>query len=127
MKTCAYAQLLNSAFVDSMEEDIDVMQRFNSFAEEMNEEKRQQLRVRPVDVLVISPRVHFDEVAANHIGSLPKSMRMFLKTIGATRPSGGASVASYLLFEASYCQDLMRHGYEDCMAQKDKVREFLGK
>ena len=122
-----FAQLLNSAFVDSMEEDIDVMQRFNSFAEEMNEEKRQQLRVRPVDVLVISPRVHFDEVAANHIGSLPKSMRMFLKTIGATRPSGGASVASYLLFEASYCQDLMRHGYEDCMAQKDKVREFLGK
>ena len=120
-----FAQLLNSAFVDSMEEDIDMMQRFNRFTEDMNETKRQQLHVRPVEVLVISPSVHFDEVAANHVSSLPKSMRLFLKTIGATRPSGGASVASYLLFEASYCQDLMRHGYEDCMAQADKVREFL--
>lgn len=120
-----FAQLLNSAFVDSMEEDIDMMQRFNRFIDEMNETRRQQLHVRPVEVLVISPSIHFDEVAASHISSLPKSMRLFLKTIGATRPSGGASVASYLLFEASYCQDLMRHGYADCMAQADKVRAFL--
>jgi NTE family protein len=121
-----FTQLLNSAFVDSMEEDIDMMQRFNRFIEDMSTEKQQQLRVRPVDVLVISPSIHFDEVAANHISSLPESMRLFLKTIGATRPSGGASVASYLLFEASYCQELMQHGYADCMAQADKVREFLG-
>ncbi|HSC75491.1 MAG TPA: patatin-like phospholipase family protein [Pseudomonadales bacterium] len=120
-----FAQLLNSAFVDSMEEDIDMMQRFNHFIGEISKEKQQQLRVRPVDVLVISPSVHFDEVATRHIGSLPKAMRVFLKTIGATRPSGGASIASYLLFEASYCQELMRNGYADCMAQADKVKEFL--
>jgi NTE family protein len=120
-----FAQLMNSAFIDAMEEDIDMMHRFNNFIEEINEKKRQELNVRPVDVLVISPSIHFDEVAASHIGSLPKAMRVFLKTIGATRPGGGASVASYLLFEASYCQELMQHGYADCMAQEDKVRSFL--
>lgn len=120
-----FAQLLNTAFIDAVEEDIDMMNRFNRFIEEINENKRQEFNVRPVDVLVISPSIHFDEVAANHIGSLPKAMRVFLKTIGATRPGGGASVASYLLFEASYCNELMRHGYADCMAQADKVRSFF--
>jgi NTE family protein len=81
--------------------------------------------VRAVETLVISPSVHFDEIAAKHIGSLPKSLRLFLKTIGATRPSGGASIASYLLFESSYCEELMHHGYKDCMVQAEKVKNFL--
>ncbi|HQQ73963.1 MAG TPA: patatin-like phospholipase family protein, partial [Pseudomonadales bacterium] len=116
-----FAQLLNSAFIDAMEEDIDMMQRFNKFINEMDENKREQMRVRPVEVLVIEPSVRFDELASRHIQSLPKAMRIFLKTIGATQPGRGASIASYLLFEASYCQDLMQHGYADCMAQADKV------
>lgn len=120
-----FAQLLNSAFIDAMEEDIDMMQRFNHFIVEMNEKKREQMRVRPVDVLVISPSIRFDELAANHIDDLPRAMRVFLKTIGATRTGGGTSVASYLLFEAPYCHALMRYGYLDCMAQSDKVRDFL--
>lgn len=120
-----FAQMMNSAFVDSMEEDINMMHRFNDFTQGLSEEKRREMGVRPVDVLVISPRVHFDDVAARHIGSLPLSIQTFLKTVGATRPSGGASIASYLLFEASYCRELMQHGYDDCMAQADKVKAFL--
>ena len=120
-----FAQLLNSAFIDAMEEDIDMMQRFNQFINEMDEDKWEQMRVRPVEVLVIEPSIRFDELASRHIQSLPKAMRIFLKTIGATQPGRGASIASYLLFEASYCQDLMRHGYADCMAQEEKVKKFL--
>ncbi|MEZ5494376.1 MAG: patatin-like phospholipase family protein [Pseudomonadales bacterium] len=120
-----FAQMLNSAFVDAMEEDINMMHRFNKFVSNISDEKRKSLNVREVDTLVISPSIHFDEIAAKHIGSLPKSLQLFLRTIGATRPSGGASIASYLLFEASYCEELMQHGYEDCMAQAEKVKSFL--
>lgn len=120
-----FAQMLNSAFVDSMEEDINMMHRFNNFIHELNDEKREAMHVKAVDVLVISPTIHFDEVAAKHTASLPKPLHLFLKTIGATRPTGGASIASYLLFEASYCQELIRHGYDDCMAQAEKVKQFL--
>ena len=120
-----FAQMLNSAFVDSMEEDINMMNRFNEFVRDFSEEKQQDLRVREVETLVISPSVHFDDIAAKHIGSLPKPLRVFLKTIGATRPAGGASIASYLLFEETYCKELIEHGYSDCMAQSEKVRSFL--
>ena len=120
-----FAQMLNSAVVDSMEEDINMMHRFNEFARDINEDKRESLHLRDVDVLTISPSIHFDDVAAEHIDSLPKPLRVFLKTIGATRPTGGASIASYLLFESSYCQELIRCGYNDCMAQAERVKHFL--
>lgn len=118
-------QLLNSAFIDSVEEDIDMMLRFNRLIEEVDGDRDEVLGMRPVDVLVIVPSIRFDEVAANHVKDLPQSLRVFLRTIGATAAGGGSSLASYLLFEAGYCQELMQHGYRDCMEQADTVREFV--
>ena len=102
-----------------------MMQRFNRFIDVVDGEQKEVLGMRPVDVRVIVPSIHFDEVAANHIKDLPQSLRVFLRTIGATRTGGGASLASYLLFESGYCQALMQHGYRDCMDQADTVREFV--
>lgn len=120
-----FAQLLNSAFIDSLEEDLDMLQRFNRFIEEVDAVKRQHLGMKPIEVLMISPSVRFDELAANHIAELPNAMRVFLKTIGATRKGGGPSIASYLLFESGYCSELIRYGYQDCMAQSENVAAFL--
>lgn len=120
-----FAQMLNSAFVDSMEEDINMMHRFNDFVHNCNGNNKNDLNARAVDTLVISPSVHFDDIAAKHIASLPKPLQGFLKTIGAARSGGGASIASYLLFESTYCEELILHGYEDCMAQAEKVKAFL--
>ncbi len=120
------AQLLNSAFIDSVEEDIDMMRRFNHFIEEVDGDQQTVLGMRQVDVRVIVPSIRFDEVAADHIKDMPQSLRVFLRTIGATNTGGGASLASYLLFEAGYCRVLMEHGYKDCMEQADTVREFIG-
>jgi len=119
-------QLLNSAFIDSMEEDIEMLERFNAFIRKLSKEQCDLLGVRPVEVMHISPSIAFDEIAADHVQNLPRSMRAFLKTIGATRSGGGSSVASYLLFESGYCQELMDHGYKDCIKQQDEIREFLG-
>lgn len=119
-------QLLNSAFIDAMEEDIEMLRRMNNLAGELNTQERQQTATRPVEVMVISPSVRFDDVAANHVGSLPQSLRVFLRTIGATNRGGGLGLASYLLFESSYCRELMEHGYRDCMKQSEKIRTFIG-
>ena len=118
--------LLNSAFIDAMEEDIEMLRRFNNLIASLDAQERQQLAAHKVDVLVISPSVRLSDVAANHIHSLPQSLRVFLRTIGATRRGGGLGLASYLLFEAGYCRELMALGYGDCMKQADKVRQFVG-
>ncbi len=120
-----FTQLLSSAFIDSVEEDISTMERFNRFLMEIEPGKRAQIQAQPVDVLALSPSISFDEIALRHVKYLPRSMRIFLKTIGATRKTGGSSITSYLLFEAHYCQELMDCGYADGLAQADKIREFM--
>jgi NTE family protein len=75
-------------------------------------------------VLVISPSQPLDLIAARHRHELPKALRMFLRGPGATKVSG-AGVLSYLLFEPGYCNELIELGYQDAMAQKAHLIEFL--
>tara|TARA_R110002167_G_scaffold51187_3_gene148315 strand:+ start:330 stop:1463 length:1134 start_codon:yes stop_codon:yes gene_type:complete len=120
------SQLLNSAFIDSMDEDVDMVKRFNSFSEALTKEKQKELNVNTVDVLVIEPTVKFDELAGQYMQNLPRSMRGMLKIIGANPTGGGSSLASYILFEKQYCRALIKGGYEDAMHQSEKIREFIG-
>lgn len=120
-------QLLNSAFIDSMSEDLEMLERFNDFIEDIDEERRKELKVKPVDVLHIKPRIAFDELAAEHFSSLPLSMRVFLKTIGATPKGGGSSLSSYVLFESGYCKALIAEGFKDALAQSDEIKAFFAK
>jgi NTE family protein len=38
----------------------------------------------------------------------------------------GARVLSYLLFERAYCRHLMRLGFADATAQRERILNFLG-
>lgn len=120
------SQLLNSAFIDSLEEDVDLVKRFNTFSEAMTKQKRNELKINTVDVLVIEPTIRFDELAGRYIQYLPPSMRGLLTIIGANPKGGGSSLASYILFQRHYCQALIRGGYKDAMDQAEKIREFIG-
>ncbi|NCP66460.1 MAG: patatin-like phospholipase family protein [Paraglaciecola sp.] len=118
--------LLNSAFIDSLEEDIQMLQRFNRFADGLTVEKQQELKVRPVDVLVIKPSLDFEQLAGRFTHHLPRSMRFLLSIIGANRKGGGSSLASYILFEKEFCKALIDCGYHDALAQAEQLRQFVG-
>jgi NTE family protein len=120
------SQLLNSAFIDSLEEDVDMVKRINTFSQELSKEARKKLKVNTVDALVIEPSIKFDELAGKYIQNLPSSMRGLLKIIGANPAGGGSSLASYILFDKEYCSVLIKSGYEDAMSQAEKIREFIG-
>ena len=52
-------------------------------------------------------------------------MRTTMRIIGATGKSGGASLASYLLFEKAFCEELIDYGYRDAMAQREDILAFF--
>lgn len=118
--------LLNSTFIDNLESDLELLGRLNMLGQMLPQNQRKKhLGLAPVDVLVISPSKKIDEIAARHRHQLPASLRLFLRGPGATRANGGG-VLSYLLFERSYCNELIELGYQDAMSKKEQLSAFLG-
>lgn len=119
--------ILNSLFVDTLEGDVERLERINRTLSVIPEPVRRQngIALRDVEVLKIYPSQPIDEIAADHIGELPRTLRFFLRGSGATR-SPGATAVSYLLFEPGFTRSLMSLGYRDAMKRENEIRAFLG-
>ncbi len=118
--------MLNSTFIDSLEGDIELLERLNHFTRLVPGGATERgLGIAPVEVLVIAPSQPIDEIAARHRQELPAALRLFLRGPGATRTSG-AGVLSYLLFEAAYCSELIELGRSDALAKAEELARFLG-
>jgi len=118
--------LLNSTFIDSLESDIELLERMNQMCRLLPSNlPAKSSAIKPVDVLVIAPSQPLDHIAARHWHELPRTLRMFLRGPGAKK-AGGAGVLSYLLFESGYCNELIELGYQDAMAKKTELVRFLG-
>jgi NTE family protein len=118
---------LNSIFLDSLYADIERLQRINRTISLISPEKLKEagLPLRKIKVLVISPSQPIERMAVKHVNELPWTVRFLLRGIGAMNRNG-SNLASYLLFEKGYCRALIDLGYQDTMARRSDVLEFLG-
>jgi NTE family protein len=117
---------LNSIFLDSLAVDIERLQRINRTVTLIPPDKLEgsSLMLRPVKVLFITPSQPIERIAARFVHQLPRSVRMVLRPTGALTRSG-SNLASYLLFEDSFCRALIDLGYQDTMVREAEVREFF--
>ena len=120
-------QMFTSAFVDSLESDIENLERLNRLVALIPEETRKErgIKLRPIDSLVISPSEQIDKIAGRKIRYLPPSLRFFLRNTGATASGGGATAASYLLFAKPFIDDLIALGYKDTLWERDAIEAFF--
>ncbi len=119
--------MLNSAFIDSLEGDIENLERINRLIDLIPEEKRNKgaTPLRRIESLVISPTEQVDKIAGRKIHHLPNSLRMFLRSTGATTSGGGATAASYLLFAKPFVDELIALGYRDAMWDAERIHAFF--
>ena len=120
--------MFNSAFIDSIESDLETLRSINRLASALPESIRANNGItdlNPIDVLSISPSQSIDQIAQEHIHELPRSLKLFLRLTGATAQGGGTSAASYLLFEPGFCRKLIELGYQDALTQQDAIETFF--
>jgi NTE family protein len=117
---------LNSIFLDSLMVDIERMERINRTVQLIPRERLSEsnLQLRPVRVLFITPSQPIERIAARFLHELPATVRFILKPTGALNRSG-SNLASYLLFEKSFCRALIDLGYQDTISREAEVREFF--
>lgn len=118
-------QLLNSAFIDNLEDDIRQLELMNNLIRDLPKEKRTKHQHLPTQTLVISPSEELNEIAHHYIKTLPKNIRILLKAAGGSSSKKISSAASYLLFTPEYCQALIELGHNDAMWEKDRIMAFF--
>jgi NTE family protein len=117
---------LNSIFLDSLMVDIERLERINRTVMLIPSDKLNgsTVQLRPVKVLFVSPSQPIERIAARFIHELPRTVRFILRPTGALNRSG-SNLASYLLFEESFCRALIDLGYQDTSAREAEVRQFF--
>ncbi len=117
---------LNSIFLDSLAVDIERLERINRTVRLIPPDRLSDsaVQLRPVKVLFISPSQPIERIAARFIHELPLTVRFLLKPTGALSRSG-SNLASYLLFEESFCRALIDLGYQDTISREAELREFF--
>jgi NTE family protein len=117
---------LNSIFLDSLMVDIERLERINRTVRLIPKERLSEsaVQLRPVKVLFITPSQPLERIAARFLHELPPTVRFILKPTGALNRSG-SNLASYLLFEQSFCRALIDLGYQDTISREAEVREFF--
>lgn len=118
--------ILDSIFLDSLEADLERLQRINKTIGLIPQRKRVRngVPLREVEGNLIAPSLDIGELARDYVSHLPRSLRFLLRGFGALR-GDGTTLASYLLFEKAFCRALIRLGYEDALCERDMLERFL--
>jgi NTE family protein len=118
--------LLNSVFLDSLDSDLERMERMNRTLALVPHEKlsRSDLDVRPIPSLLLRPSQDLGRLAADEYGRFPGMLRYLLKGIGASGQAG-EDLLSYLAFEPIYIQRVMELGFADTIARRDEIEAFF--
>ncbi len=119
--------IMGSIFLDSLDADLERLQRINRTLGMISEEKlkNNNMHLRPVESMVISPSVEINRIAEQHAHTLPRTIRLFYRAIGALRRDGSA-LLSYVLFEEPFCRALIELGYDDTMPRRAQILQFIG-
>jgi NTE family protein len=118
--------LLNALFLDSLDNDIERLERINRTLSVIPEQERHRLRdpLRRLPILSLKPSRDLGALAAHQYERFPAMLRHLLRGIGASRASGW-DLISYLAFDPTYVGQLMELGYADTQARRGEVEAFF--
>jgi len=116
------AYLLDIIFMDHLNADLAHLERTNRLVEQWPVDSERPEGLRRIESLVIRPSQDLRAVAERHAHRVPASVKTLLRGIGAW---GSGRMASFVLFEAEFCRELMALGYRDGLVAQAEVTELM--
>jgi NTE family protein len=123
-----FGYMLDSLFTDGLYSDLERLTQLNHIVDRVGPiggGTAEGVHLRRIDMLVILPSRDLSEIARHHVASLPRTLRVLLRTLGAMN-TGGGQLMSYLLFQDTYTRELIALGYHDAMKRSEDLLAFLG-
>ena len=114
--------LLESIFLDVIDQDAMRLERINQLLEELPEKDRWGMR--PIRLMVIRPSQDLGKLAGEYEPQLPAAFRLLTRGFGA-KETASPDVLSMLMFQHDYLSRLVDLGEEDAEARADELSEFL--
>ena len=138
-------KVLNALLLDPIAYDLHVLQRFNGLLETLestldadelarlsSETRRLRgMAYRRLDTLVFQPSVDLGEVAGAHLRQRHGKAQLgwigeaLLRRAAARDATWEDDLASYVLFDRDFADELVTVGRRDVLAKKDEVRAFF--
>lgn len=115
--------LLDVIFMDTLNADLSRLRRINRTLSLIPEEKRGLSELKQIDTMVLRPSRDLRVVTREHVADIPRAVRLLLRTLGGWGRDW--RLASYLLFEAAFCKELIGLGYEDGLRERPRLQRFL--
>ncbi|MGE0114781.1 MAG: patatin-like phospholipase family protein [Steroidobacteraceae bacterium] len=119
-----FGYMLDALFSDGLYADFERLMQINNIIRKVGPVTVNERLMKPIEMLVVMPSRDIAEIARQHVHSLPRTLRVLLRTMGALNASG-SELMSYLMFQSSFTRDLIDLGYQDGMAQSSKLVDFL--
>ncbi len=117
------ALAMASVFHDTLQADVEQAQRVTETLKQLPPSVASVLPYRPIKVFAIQPSQSLDALALKHAQDMPLATRKALG--GLISDAGGASLASYLLFEPDFINALIGLGQRDAYSRAAEILEFF--
>lgn len=116
-------QMVNSIFLDSINEDVARMGRMNELLRKIPSAERNGLKA--IDLLVLRPSVDLAKVAGEYQEYLPTKLKLLVRSLGANE-TDSPDFVSMLMFEPPYTRRIIEIGEADVETRLAEIRAFLG-
>lgn len=117
--------MLNAAFLDALDLDVERMQRINETAASLAQDGlAHPSGLRNIPLLVIRPSQDLGTLASEEFNHFSNMLRYLLKGIGASMQKGW-DLLSYIAFDQAYTRHLMELGEADATARRDEIVAFF--
>lgn len=114
--------LLNAVFLDSLEQDGQLLDRINGLVRQLPPDSRQGLK--PVRLVTIRPSVDLGRLANRYEPALPRGFRFLTRGLG-TRQTEAPDFLSMIMFQPDYLAELIRIGEADAEARRRDLAALL--